>query len=133
MEKIILATAAVLVAGTAHASGWEDSYDCGHGVIATLTGWRGQLMFGVGGDGIKTTNEMIFDHKETFSNPPDSFDYNAGRKEGTFIQGLRFHVRTRWHRKSVVFRYWNLDTAEKTLDTKVTFGGHLCRSVGDLR
>lgn len=66
MRKLLLAATAVLaLAGSANASGWVSDYDCGHGVVATLSGWRGQIEFGIGGDGIKTANKMIFNHKET--------------------------------------------------------------------
>ena len=121
MKKLLLATVTLLsLAGSAHASGWRNYFDCGNRVVAIISGYHGKMWLDV-----HDNHKTILEDKIFFDGGIDRFDENPKPLNRNVTN---FRLRVKWHGKTVILRYRSLEEDD---NRAVTFAGHSCRYMGN--
>jgi hypothetical protein len=120
MKKLLFAAVFIAAAfiSPAQASGWQEYFDCGNGVVPIIDGWHGKMWFNV-----DQNHKAIIEDKKFFDAGIDSLEEHP---QPLNADTTNFRFRIKLDGKTTILRFHRADNG----DDKVTLSGHACRFMG---
>jgi hypothetical protein len=120
ITKLLLAAAfaAAAFVPTAHASGWQEYYDCGNGVVPIISGWHGKMWLDV-----DENHKTVLESKKFFDGGIDTLDKPP---KPLNADATHFRFRIKLKGRATILRFHRSENAYD----KVTFADRSCRFMG---